>query len=77
MAEKEAPFYRKHPGDKIYWIIREKYDGPLEISFDQKKIYNLFTDYPDKMTPEEVELFNKENPSWADLLNSKPKKEEE
>lgn len=41
------------------------------FSFDKKKVYYLFQDYPDNMTPEEVALFDKENPYWAELLSSR------
>ncbi|MGF0094973.1 DUF7675 family protein [Peptoniphilus sp. SGI.035] len=30
--------------------------GELNISFDRKKIYNLFRDYPYNMTDEEIKI---------------------
>lgn len=66
MPSKE--FYKENPEDNVWWVDDPETTGIMEISFDRKKIYNLFRDYPWNMTPEEVELFNKENPEWAKLL---------
>ena len=63
-------FFHKHKGDKIWWVADYGRIGKLEISFDKKKIYNLWQDY-DKLTKEEKELFDKENPYWAERLNKK------
>ena len=38
------------------------------FSFDKKKIYNLFADYPHNLTTEEKEIFDKENPFWKDFF---------
>ena len=38
---------------------------------DKKKFYNLFEDYPHNMTLEEVEIFDKENPFWADFFSDR------
>ena len=43
--------------------------GQFLFSFDKKKVYNLFKDYPQKLSKEEKKLFDKENPEWAELLN--------
>jgi hypothetical protein len=65
-------FIKENENDKIYWVDTEE-DGPLFISFDKKKIYNLWEDYPTNMTKEEVELFDKENPFWADFFADREK----
>ena len=63
-------FYKENPKDKIYWYeFHERNIGTLIFSFDKKKVYYLFQDYPDNMTPEEVALFNEENPYWAEFLS--------
>ena len=41
------------------------------FTFDKKKIYYLYTDYPNKLTPEEKEIFDKENPFWVDFFSEK------
>lgn len=61
-------FYKKRKNDKIWWVGFLDEIGRLAISFDKKTILNLFTDYPHKFTPEQKEMFDKENPYWAKFL---------
>lgn len=62
---KETPiFYKENPKNKFWWVEYEGMIGTLQISFDKKKIYNLFTDYPSKFSNEEVAIFKKEQPYW-------------
>lgn len=65
MAESKRFFYKENKRDVIWWIDNEDVIGVREFSFDKKKIYNLFADYPHNMTAEEVKIFDKENPYWA------------
>lgn len=70
-------FRKEESTDRIYWVdyIGEHPPiGEYEFSFDKKKIYNLFRDYPWAMTPEEVEIFDKENPYWADFFADRKEK---
>ena len=57
-----SDFYKNDPNDKIWWV--DKLDSLVEhlFSFDKKKIYNFFRDYPHNLTKEQKELFDKENP---------------
>lgn len=34
-------------------------------------IYNLFSDYPHKMRPEEISIFDRENPYWANFFSDR------
>lgn len=63
----EYDFY-KNDGDKI-WDADDGSPrvGVLEFTFDKKKIYNFWEDYPQNLTKEEKEIFDKENPHWAAL----------
>ena len=61
-------FYKNNKTDRIWWVDTTDQKGVFEFSFDREKIYNLFEDYPDAMTPEEVEIFDKENPFWAEFF---------
>lgn len=45
--------------------------GEILFSFDKKKIYNLWIDYPYNFTKEEKELFDKENPYWANFFKNR------
>jgi len=67
-------FYKNEPEDKIWWIDNPEYKGVHLFSFDKKKIYNLFQDYPFNMTKEEIEIFDKENPYWAKFFASRKKR---
>lgn len=68
----DGHFYKENPKDKTYWYNFHDGDiGTYVFSFDKKKVYYLFQDYPDNMTPEEVALFDKENPFWAEFLSSR------
>ncbi len=58
-------FEKSSPGSSIWMVSKISADGnPVlgewQFSFDKKKIYNFYIDYPSNMTPEEVEIFNKE-----------------
>lgn len=64
-------FYKKHRGDKIWHVHFIKQVGMHAVSFDKKRILSLFGDYPLKFTPEEKELFDKENPYWADFFEDR------
>ena len=67
-----AKFYKNRKTDKIWWVdnLGEKI-GVFEFSFDKKKIYNMFEDYPNAMTPEEVAIFDAENPYWAEFFSDR------
>ena len=60
-------FNKEIKGGKI-WSVDTDEIGPLYITFDKKTIYNLFGDYPDNMTPEQVALVKKEMPYWAEFF---------
>lgn len=42
--------------------------GEWEFSFDKKTVFNLFQDYPHKLSKEQKELFDRENPDWRDFF---------
>ncbi|MBT8990375.1 hypothetical protein BTH78_08655, partial [Lactobacillus delbrueckii subsp. bulgaricus] len=58
----EITFYRNKRGDKIWRVDRVDEIGGIEVSFDKKKIYNLWTDYLSKFSAEEIEIIKKEMP---------------
>lgn len=72
MKNTDYIFYKNKPTDTIYWVDTvEDYKGLFLISFDKKKIYNLFADYPYKFSPEEKAIFDKENPYWANFFSDR------
>lgn len=65
-------FIKNKKTDRIWWVNNAgEQIGVFEFSFDQEKIYNLFEDYPHALTPEEIEIFDKENPEWAEFFKDR------
>ena len=64
-------FYKENESDKIWWVDNIDKVGVLLFSFDKKKTFNLFQDYPWKLTAEQKELFDKENPYWKDFFKDR------
>ena len=57
-------FYKENDTDRIWWVNTVDRIGLYLFSFDRKKIYNLFSDYPHKLSAEEKSIFDEENPYW-------------
>ncbi len=67
----DARFYKKNLDDRIWWVDNYDQIGLFEFSFDKKKVYNMFRDYPHNLTKEEIELFDNENPFWKDFFKER------
>lgn len=63
-----SEFYKKNKGDRIFWVNNIDQIGVHEFSFDKKKIYNLFADYPHNLSEKERKIFDEENPYWAEFF---------
>ena len=63
-------FYKNAPNDTIWWVDTDQL-GVWEFSFDRKTIFNMFSDYPWKLTPEQKAIFDRENPYWADFFKDR------
>ena len=64
-------FFKNEPNDKVLWLDNTNTIGEFLFTFDKKKIYNLFRDYPHALTKQELEIFNKENPYWVDFFKDR------
>ncbi len=64
-------YYKNNPSDVIWWVEDMDNKGQFIFSFNKKKNYNLFADYPHNLTPEQKEIFDKENPYWADFFKDR------
>lgn len=64
-------FYKNKRTDTIWWVDNSEYVGIHLFSFDKKTVFNLFQDYPYKLTKEQKEIFDKENPYWADFFRDR------
>lgn len=66
-----SDFYKDSEASKVWWIDKRDVKGEFLFSFDKKKIYNLFLDYPHNMTKEEVRIFDSENPFWREFFSDR------
>ncbi|MBM6821250.1 DUF7675 family protein [Fusobacterium mortiferum] len=69
----KSDFYKENENDIIWWVNDLDTKGEFLFSFDKKKIYNLFADYPHNLSKEEKEIFDKENPYWAEFFSDRNK----
>lgn len=69
-----SDFYKNNESDRIWWCDNLDAFGEHLFSFDKKKIYNLFQDYPHNLTKEQKEMFDKENPYWANFFKDRTNK---
>ena len=64
--------FKNDPADVIWWVDNgEETKGEFVFTFDKKEYFNLFADYPHKLTPEQKRIFDKENPYWADFFSDR------
>lgn len=66
-----SDFYKQNENDEIWWTDELDTVGEFLFSFDKKKIYNLFADYPHNLTKEEKAIFDKENKYWKDFFKDR------
>ena len=63
-------FYKNKPTDTIWWAESE-HVGEHLFTFDKKRIFNLFAEYPWKLSIKEKAIFDKENPEWAEYFKDR------
>lgn len=68
--EQSNKFYKNYEDDVIWWVESE-YKGEWLFTFDKKTIFNMFADYPWKLTPEQKRIFDEENPDWAEYFKDR------
>lgn len=56
---------------KFRWIENPEKLGERLFTFDGTTIFNLFRDYPYKLTPEQKEIFDEKNPYWAEFFKDR------
>ena len=61
-------FQKNKTTDSVWWLDTPAVIGELWFSFDRQTVFNLFRDYPQKLTAEQKATFDRENPFWAELL---------
>ena len=68
---KQLNLYKNNENDTVFWVDNPDVKGEFLFTFDKKKVYNLFADYPHNLTKKEKEIFDKENPYWADFFSDR------
>lgn len=65
--------WMKNNTEDIIWWLDNGADtkGEWVFSFDKKRRFNMFADYPWKLTPEQKEVFDRENPYRRDFFFSR------
>lgn len=74
MVDTSSDWYKHDFGDRIYWRNTEFGDlsnASFDFTFDKKKVFNLYIDYPEKLTPEQRKIFKKENRYLAEQFGGK------
>lgn len=65
-------FYKENANDKIWWVDNADDEvGVFLFSFDKKTVFNLFQDYPYKLTAEQKRIFDKENSFWVEFFEDR------
>ena len=64
-------WYKNKPTDKIWWLDNTNKVGEWVFSFDKKKTFNMFADYPRALTKEQKPIFDAENPYWKDFFKDR------
>lgn len=65
-------WFKNNPDDSIWWVDNgDEVKGEWLFSFDKKKVFNMFADYPHALTAEQKATFDKENPFWAEFFSDR------
>ena len=66
--EQSNKWYKNNPSDKIWWLHNPEKVGEWVFSFDRKKTFNMFEDYPHNLSEKQKAVFDKENPYWKEFF---------
>ncbi len=69
--ESNKHLYKNNPSEKVWWLDNPEELGVFVFTFDRKTFFNLFQDYPHKLTAEQRTIFDKENPYWAEFFKDR------
>lgn len=65
-------FRKNNPDDIILWVDNaNERVGEWLFTFDKQKIYNMFADYPHRLTEKERSIFDRENPEWKQFFRNR------
>lgn len=63
--------FKNNPTDSVLWVDTSEKEGVFLFTFDGEKYFNLFRDYPHELSAEQKNIFDKENPFWADFFSDR------
>lgn len=66
-------FIKHNESDTVWWVDNPDVVGDWLFTFDKKIIFNMFKDYPYKLTAKQKAIFDKENPEWANFFKDRQK----
>ena len=69
--EQSNKLFKNNPSDQIWWVDTSESDGLFIFTFDKKTFFNMFADYPHNLTPEQKDIFDKENPYRKDFFSDR------
>ena len=64
-------WYKNEETDTIWWKETPDSVGEWIFSFDKKTEFNMFADYPHKLSSAQREIFDRENPHWAEFFRDR------
>ena len=67
----QSKFYKNNDDDVIWWVFNPEKVGEFLFTFDKKQIFNMFQDYPEKLSEEQLAIFNDENPEWKEFFSDR------
>ena len=71
MKPNQITFRKNNENDVVWWVDNPDVIGEWLFSFDKKTIFNMFRDYPYKLTAKQKAIFDKENPFWANFFKDR------
>lgn len=71
MKPNQITFRKNNENDVIWWVDNPDVIGEWLFSFDKKTIFNMFRDYPYKLTTKQKAIFDKENPYWVNFFKDR------
>lgn len=67
-----SKWFKNDEESRIWWLDNsDEKTGVFIFSFDRKKEYNLFSDYPYKLSKKEQKIFKEDEPFWADFFSDR------
>lgn len=68
----KSDLYKNKPTDRVMWLEPTgRKVGEWLFTFDGEKFFNLFADYPSKLTPQQKAIFDEENPEWKEFFSDR------